>query len=126
MNDISVKVYWDTLGQPFPLIVSNNVFPACLYLNAYLNGNHSSPLSTAKSRKSKHLPSFNTRKKYAYKLKFLYCFFMENGIDLFERVACGSFLSIEEIDDYMRACKFYVDTESDNKDSMVVSLYLND
>ena len=47
---------------------------------------------------------------------------MENGIDLVERVACGSFLSIEEIDDYIRACKFYVDTEDDNKDSTVVSL----
>ncbi|WP_243578487.1 site-specific integrase [Shewanella xiamenensis] len=55
-------------------------------------------------------------------MKFLYCFFTENGIDLVERVACGSFLSIEEIDDYIRACKFYVDTEDDNKDSTVVSL----
>ncbi|MEZ9202782.1 site-specific integrase [Vibrio splendidus] len=122
MNDISVKVYWDTLRQPFPLIVNNKVFPVCLYLNAYLNGNHNSPLSTAKSRRSKQSPSFYTRKKYAYELKFLYCFFMENGIDLVERVACGSFLSIEEVDDYIRACKFYGDTEGNNKDNTVVSL----
>lgn len=47
---------------------------------------------------------------------------MENGIDLVERVACGAFLSFEEIDDYIRACKFYVDTEDDNKDSTVISL----
>ncbi|MGC9423529.1 MAG: tyrosine-type recombinase/integrase [Vibrio sp.] len=47
---------------------------------------------------------------------------MESGIDLVERVASGTFLSIEEIDDYIRACKFYVDTEDGNKDSTVVSL----
>ncbi|MCU7963980.1 site-specific integrase [Shewanella sp. SW36] len=55
-------------------------------------------------------------------MKFLYSFFMENGIDLVGRVACGSFLSIEEIDDYIRAGKFYLDTKDDNKDSTVVSL----
>lgn len=123
MNNISVKVYRDTSGQAFPLIVSNKVFPACLYLNTYLNGSHNSPLSAEKSRRSKpSSPSFYTRKKYAYELKFLYCFFMDKGIDLVERVANVAFLSIEEIDGYIRACKFYVDTEGDSKDSKVISL----
>ncbi len=121
-DNVQVRIYKDINGVSFPAVVRNGCLPCCLHLNAYLNGNHNSLLSTAKSRSSKQSPSFYTRKKYAYELKFLYCFFMENGIDLVERVACGSFLSIEEIDDYIRACKFYVDTESDNKDSTVVSL----
>ncbi|KZZ57527.1 integrase [Oleiphilus sp. HI0125] len=120
-ENIQVKIYKDMNGYSFPVIVRNGL-PCCLYLNAYLNGNHSSPLSTTKSRKSKQPTSFHTRKKYAYELKFLYRFFMENSIDLVERVACGTFLSIEEIDNYIRACKFYVDAEADNKDSAVVSL----
>ncbi len=47
---------------------------------------------------------------------------MDEGIDLVERVANGTFLSIEEVNRYIRACKFYVDTDGDNKDSIVVSL----
>ena len=121
-DNVQVRIYKDIKGASFPVVVRNGFFPCCLYLNAYLNGTHNSPLSNARSRISKQSPSFYTRKKYAYELKFLYCFFMENGIDLVERVACGSFLSIEEIDDYIRACKFYVDTEGDNKDSTIVSL----
>lgn len=120
-GNIQVKIYKDINGYSFPVVVRNGL-PCCLYLNAYLNGNHSSPLSTTKSRKSKQLSSFHTRMKYAYELKFLYCFFMEHSIDLVERVACGTFLSIEEIDNYIRACKFYVDAEDDNKDSKVISL----
>lgn len=121
-NNVQVRIYKDIKGASFPVVVRNGCLPCCLYLNAYLNDNHNSPLSKTRSRTSKQSLSFYTRKKYAYELKFLYSFFMENGIDLVERVACGSFLSIEEIDDYIRACKFYVDTEDDNKDSTVVSL----
>ncbi|ASG03221.1 tyrosine-type recombinase/integrase [Vibrio anguillarum] len=120
-ENVAVKIYKNTSGYSFPVLIRNGL-PCCLYLNAYLNGNHNSPLSTAKSRTSKQSPSFYTRKKYAYELKFLYCFFIKNDIDLVERVATGSFLSMEEIDDYIRACKFYVDTEYDDKDSTVVSL----
>ena len=47
---------------------------------------------------------------------------MDKGIDLVKRVASGTFLSIEEIDSYIRSCKFYVGTESDSEDSTVVSL----
>ncbi|WP_219565922.1 tyrosine-type recombinase/integrase [Vibrio parahaemolyticus] len=47
---------------------------------------------------------------------------MDSGINLVERVANGTFLSIEEIDNYIRACKLYADKEDDNKDSAVVSL----
>ncbi|WP_193755504.1 hypothetical protein [Psychromonas sp. psych-6C06] len=47
---------------------------------------------------------------------------MVQGIDLVERVASGIFLSIEEIDSYIRTCKFYADTEDDNENSAVVSL----
>lgn len=121
-GNVQVRIYKDIKGASFPVVVRNGCLPCCLYLNAYLNYNHNSPLSQTRSRTSKQSLSFYTRKKYAYELKFLYCFFMENGIDLVERVACGSFLSIEEIDDYIRACKFYVDTEDYNKDSTVVSL----
>ncbi len=121
-DNVQVRIYRDINGAPFPVVVRSSGLPCCLYLNAYLNGNHHSPLSTAKSRASKSSPSFYTRKKYAHELKFLYCFFMDRGIDLVERVASGTFLSIEEIDDYIRACKFYVDTQDDNKDSTVVSL----
>ncbi len=108
-------------GYSFPVVVQNGL-PCCLFLNAYLNGNHNSPLSTAKSRESKQSPSFYTRKKYAYELKYLYCFFMDKGIDLIDRVASGTFLSIEEIDSYIRACKFYVDTEDESEKSTLVSL----
>ncbi|HFD0647052.1 TPA: tyrosine-type recombinase/integrase [Vibrio vulnificus] len=109
-------------GYSFPVVIRDGL-PCCLYLNTYLNGNHNSPLSTAKSLRSKQSsPSFYTRQKYAYELKFLYCFFMDEGIDLVERVANGTFLAIEEIDGYIRACKFYLDSENDNKDNTVVSL----
>lgn len=125
MNDLTsnvqVKIYKDTNGYSFPVVVRSGL-PCCLYLNAYLNGNHSSPVSTVRSHTSKQSPSFYTRKKYAYELKLLYCFFMDEGIDLVERVANGTFLSIEEVDRYIRVCKFYVDTDGDNKDSIVVSL----
>ncbi|KVX03724.1 integrase [Shewanella frigidimarina] len=118
---VKVKVYKDMNGYSFPVVVQDGL-PCCLYLNSYLNGNHNSPLSTAKLRNSKQASSFYTRMKYAYELKFLYCFFMDEGIDLVELVASGNFLSIEEIDSYIRACKFYIDTEDDSKDSKIVSL----
>ncbi len=127
-DNVQVRIYKDIKGASFPVVVRSGCLPCCLYLNAFLNGNHNSPLSTEKSystkksRKSKEPPSFYTRKKYAYELKFLYCFFIRSGIDLVERVASGTFFSIEEIDNYIRACKFYVDTDDDNKDSTVVSL----
>lgn len=94
-------------GLSFPSIVQDGL-PCHVYLTAYLTSNHDL--------------SFNSLKKYAYELKFLHCFFMGKAIDLVERVASGSFLSIEEIDSYIRACKFYVDTDGDNKDNKVVSL----
>ncbi|WP_026973568.1 tyrosine-type recombinase/integrase [Aliagarivorans marinus] len=121
-DNVQVRIYKDIKGTSFPVVVRNGCLPCCLYLNAYLNGNHNSPLSIEKSRASKKFTSFYTRKKYAYELKFLYCFFEEKGIDLVERVASGTFLSTEEIDNYIRACKFYLDTEDNNKDSTVFSL----
>lgn len=120
-DNVQVKLYKDVNGHSFPVVVQSGL-PCCLYLNAYLNGNHRSPVSPVRSRTSYQSPSFYTRKKYAYELKFLYCFFMDQGIDLVERVENGTFLSIEEIDHYIRACKFYIDTDGDNEDSMVVSL----
>ncbi|MEZ9370462.1 tyrosine-type recombinase/integrase [Shewanella sp. 10N.286.51.B2] len=116
--NVQVKIYKDINGYSFPAVIRDGL-PCCLYLNAYLNGNHNSPLSKSKSKQS---PSFYTIKKYAYELKFLYCFFIDKGIDLVERVASGTFLSIEEIDSYIRTCKFYVGTESDSEDSTVVTL----
>lgn len=118
-DNIQVKIYKDSNGISFPVVVRDGCLPCCLYLNAYLNND--SPLSIEKSRNSKQSPSFYTRHKYAYELKFLYRFFIKKGIDLVERVASGAFLSIEEIDDYIRTCKSYVDTD-DSKDSTVVSL----
>ncbi|CAM3171344.1 site-specific integrase [Moritella viscosa] len=116
-SNIQVKIYKDMNGYSFPVVVEDSCLPCCLSLNAYLNSNHNSPLS-----KSKQSLSFYTRKKYAYECKFLYCFFMVQGIDLVERVASGIFLSIEEIDSYIRTCKFYADTEDDNENSAVVNL----
>lgn len=94
-------------GLSFPAIVQDGL-PCHLYLTAYLASNHDL--------------SFNSLKKYAHELKFLHCFFMDKGINLVERVASGSFLSFEEIDSYIRACKFYADIELNNKNSKVVSL----
>lgn len=120
-NYVQVKIYKDINGHSFPVVVRNGL-PCCVYLNSYLNGNHGSPLSTVRSRTSKQSASFYTRKKYAYELKFLYCFFMDEGIDLVERVANGIFLSIEEVDRFIRACKFYIDADGDKNDSIVISL----
>ena len=47
---------------------------------------------------------------------------MDEGIDLVERVANGIFLSIEEVDRFIRACKFYIDADGDKNDSIVISL----
>ncbi|HIF9326493.1 TPA: tyrosine-type recombinase/integrase [Photobacterium damselae] len=106
-ENVAVKIYKDVDGYSFPLIVRSGVFPACLYLNAYLNGNHNSPLSARKNKASAQTPAFHTLKKYAYELKFLYCYFIEQGIDLVERVSSGEFLSRQEVDDFVRSCKLY-------------------
>ena len=121
-NNIKVKIYRDTTGYSFPLIVRNGVFPACLYLNAYLNGNHNSPLSRGKVRNTSQAPAFYTRKKYAYELKRLYCHFALNNIDLVKRVASGDFISREEVDDFVRTCKFYANQESPQENSNVASI----
>jgi integrase len=119
---VQVKVYRDTAGHPFPLVVRNGVFPACLYLNAYLNGNHNSPLSEGKGRNTAQAPAFFTLKKYAYELKRLYCYFNLKGIDLVERVASGDFLSRDEIDDFVQTCKFYANQEYPQENSNVTSI----
>ncbi|MBF4280663.1 site-specific integrase, partial [Vibrio anguillarum] len=92
------------------------------YLNAYLNGNHNSPLSKGKGKSTTQTPAFHTRKKYAYELKLLYCHFTQNGIDLVERVANGVFLSREEIDGFVRACKFYAGDGATQESANVVSI----
>lgn len=119
MDNITVKVYSDTSGLPFPLIVRNGVFPVCLYLNAYLNGNHNSPLSKNISTQT---PAFNTLKKYADELKFLYIHFTVNNIDLVSRVSSGVFLSISEIDDFVRASKLPFRTNNHVETSKIVNV----
>ncbi len=121
-NNVRVKIYRDSTGYSFPLVVRNGVFPACLYLNAYLNGNHNSPLSQSNGRNTAQAPAFYTQKKYAYELKLLYCHFARNNIDLVGRVANGEFLSREEIDDFVRACKFYADEGVTQQSSNVASI----
>ena len=49
-DNIQVKIFRDTTEYSLPFVVRNGVFPACLNLNAYLNGNHNSPLSKDKGR----------------------------------------------------------------------------
>ncbi|MGO2356007.1 MAG: tyrosine-type recombinase/integrase [Marinomonas foliarum] len=106
-GNVSVKIYKDANGISYPAIVQDGL-PCHVYLTAYLA--------------SKHDLAFNSLKKYAHELKFLYCFFVSKGIDLVQRVASGSFLSYEEIDSYIRACKFYADKEFDHEERKVVSL----
>ncbi|HIF9476005.1 TPA: hypothetical protein ACX6SM_000418, partial [Photobacterium damselae] len=120
-ENVAVKIYKDADGYSFPLIVRSGVFPACLYLNAYLNGNHNSPLSARKNKASAPAPApaFHTLKKYAYELKFLYCYFIEQGIDLVERVSSGEFLSRQEVDDFVRSCKLYANEGTIDESSIV-------
>ncbi|CAK2650930.1 Site-specific integrase [Vibrio crassostreae] len=118
-QNVAVKIYKDTDGYNFPLIVRSCVFPACLYLNAYLNGNHNSPLSTGKKKNSSQAPAFHTLKKYAYELKFLYCYFIGRDIDLVERVSSGKFLSRREIDDFIKACKLYAGQSVINESKVI-------
>lgn len=122
INNVQVKIYRNTTGYSFPLVVRNGVFPVCMYLNAYLNGNHNSPLSQGKGRSSTQAPTFYTRKKYAYELKQLYCHFTLNGIDLVDRVANGEFLSRTEVDDFVRACKSYAHDEITKKRADVIRI----
>lgn len=119
-QNIAVKIYTDTSGYNFPLIVKSGIFPACLYLNAYLNGNHNSPLALGKKKAHSQAPAFYTLKKYAYELKFLYCYFIEQDIDLVERVSSGKFLSRQEVDDFVRTSKLYTDDASVNKTNIVL------
>ena len=121
-NNVKVNIYKDTNGHSFPLVIRNSVFPACLYLNAYLNGNHNSPLSKGKKGKAKQAPSLNTRIKYAYELKLLYCYFADKGINLVNRVADAEFLSRVEVEDFIRACKLYADDSASQESSNVVSI----
>lgn len=120
-ENVQVKIYKNLSGHSFPVIVRDGL-PCCIYLNAYLNGNHNSPISTTKSFSSKQFPSFYTRKKYAQELKFLYCFFKSNDIDLVERVANSNFLTVDEVDDYINACKLYVDSVQYAKSNTVVRI----
>ncbi len=119
MNYITVKVYRDTSGIPFPLVISNGIFPVCLYLNAYLNGNHNSPLSKGTSTQA---PAFNTLKKYADELKFLYSHFATNNINLVARVTSGIFLSSSEIDCFVLASKRPFDANNNAEISKVVNI----
>ncbi len=119
MDNFTVKVYRDLSGLPFPLVVRNGAFPACLYLNAYLNGNHNSPLSKGPSTQA---PAFNTLKKYADELKFLYCHFTINNIDLVDRVSCGVFLSVSEIDDFVRVAKLPFNAVKNAERTKVVNI----
>lgn len=121
-KNISVNLYRDTNGHSFPVVVRNNVFPACLYLNAHLNGNHNSPLSRGKKGVSTQAPSLNTRIKYAYELKLLYCYFADKKINLVDRVANGMFLSRVEVEDFVRACKLYADDGSSQESSSVINI----
>lgn len=121
-ENVKVNIYRDTNGHSFPLVVRNNVFPACLYLNAYLNGNHNSPLSRGKKGVSTQAPSLNTRTKYAYELKLLYCYFADKEINLVDRVANGVFLSRVEVEDFVRACKLYADDDTSRESSSVTSI----
>lgn len=118
-KNVKVKIYKDMNGYNFPLIVRSGVFPACLYLNAYLNGNHNSPISVGKNKISSQASAFNTLKKYAYELKFLYCYFIEQGINLVERVSSGEFLSRQEVDDFVRACKLYADNTATFENNII-------
>ena len=118
-ENVAVKIYRDTNGHNFPLIVRSGIFPVCLYLNAFLNGNHNSPLSVEKKSISSQAPAFHTLKKYAYELKFLYCYFIGLGIDLVERVNTGEFLSRQEVDDFVRACKLYADDTSTHENNVI-------
>ena len=117
-ENVAVKIYRDTNGHNFPLIVSSGL-PVCLWLNAFLNGNHNSPLSVEKKSISSQAPAFHTLKKYAYELKFLYCFFIGLGIDLVERVNTGVFLSRQEVDDFVRACKLYADDTPTHENNII-------
>ncbi|UYM14602.1 site-specific integrase [Endozoicomonas euniceicola] len=121
-KNVKVKIYRDTNGHSFPVVVRNGVFPACLYLNAYLNGNHNSPLSIGKKGVTTQAPSLNTRIKYAYELKLLYCYFADKGINLVDRVADSEFLSRVEVEDFVRACKLYADDSNSQDCSAVVSI----
>jgi integrase len=121
-KNVKVNIYRDTTGHSFPLVVRYNVFSACLYLNAYLNGNHNSPLSKGKKGVSTQAPSLNTRIKYAYELKLLYCYFADKDINLVDRVADGEFLSRVEVEDFVRACKFYADDSTSQESSNVISI----
>ncbi|MCP5209152.1 MAG: site-specific integrase [Hahellaceae bacterium] len=121
-KDVTVKIYRDTNGHPFPVVVRKNIFPVCLYLNAYLNGNHSSPLSRGKKVKNTQASSLNTRLNYAYELKNLYCYFANKSIDLIARVANGEFLSRVEVEDFVRACKLYADDGESQRKSSVTSI----
>ena len=118
-RSITVNYYKTPDNLPLVVIVEDGLFPCCIWLNAYLNCDHASTLNNAKSKGS---ISFNTRRTYANELRFLYCHFKDKDIDLVERVSDGNFLSIEEIDDYVRVSKFYSDNESESRDKKVVSL----
>ncbi|MCL1068692.1 site-specific integrase [Shewanella olleyana] len=117
--NLKVEIYKDTTGNPFPLIVKNGIFPACLYLNAYLNGNHNSPLSRSKRGKSSQSPSLNTLIKYAYELKLIYSHFTSKNINLAQRVSSGEFISQSELEDFVRVCKLYADNEDIGKSEVV-------
>ncbi|WP_067581832.1 tyrosine-type recombinase/integrase [Endozoicomonas ascidiicola] len=119
---VKVNLYRDTNNHSFPLVIRNSVFPACLYLNAFLNGNHNSPISKGRKGVSTQAPSLNTRIKYAYELKLLYCYFADKGINLVDRVADGEFLSRVEVEDFVRACKLYADDSDSQESSSVVSI----
>jgi integrase len=120
--NVKVNIYRDTMGHSFPLVVRNNIFSACLYLNAYLNGNHNSPLSKGNKGASTQAPSLNTRIKYAYELKHLYGYFAEKDINLVDRVADGEFLSREEVEGFVRACKLYANDSAFQESSNLFSI----
>lgn len=121
-DNVKVSIFRDTSGYSFPLVVRNGIFPVCLYLNAYLNGNHISPLSKGRIQNTVKASAFHTRKKYAYELKLLYCHFASKKIDLVERVASGEFLSRVEVDDFVRVCKLYANDEARQQNFNLINI----
>ncbi|MEH6735010.1 MAG: site-specific integrase [Shewanella sp.] len=117
--NVKVEIYRDTSGNPFPIIIKNGVFPACLYMNAYLNGNHNSSRSKSYKIQSSQTPALNTRIKYAYELKLIYLHFTSKNINLVQRVSSAEFLTISELEEFVRLCKLYAVNEHTEKTNII-------
>jgi integrase len=70
--------------------------------------------------------SFSTRYTYSHTLNFIYKYFTEKNIDLVGRVESGRLFTLDEIENFLRHCKFNASNQNDDDTVISFDKLIND